>query len=87
MKKNSDDENKIVMVIEEIEKTTWTTASMQDEVIEDRIEEIDIAKNEEEFMIYSKAVTIKEVRAAISYLLCYPMVMQPKNHIYLCGAF
>ena len=78
MKKNSDDENKIVMVIEEIEKTTWTTASMQDEVIEDRIEEIDIAKNEEEFMIYSKAVTIKEVRAAISYLLCYPMVMQPR---------
>ena len=44
IKKNSVDENKIVMVIEEIEKTTWTTASMQDEVIEDQVVEIDIAK-------------------------------------------
>ena len=35
-------------------------------------------KNDEEFMIYSKAVQIKEVRAAVSYLLCYPMVMQPR---------
>ena len=78
MKKNSDDENKIVMVIEEIEKTTWTTASMQDEVIEAQMEEIDIAKNEEEFMIYSKAVQIKEIRAAVPYLLCYLMVMQPR---------